>query len=193
MIHHLSGRLVEKNPSFVVIECNGVGYHVNVSLSTYGKLGSEEQVKLLTHLAIRDDAHVLYGFADAGERELFRMLISVSGVGTSTAQVMLSSLNAEEIVNAIVQGDVNTLKGVKGIGAKTAQRVIIDLKDKLTKVEDSMEFSEGSHNTAKTEALSALASLGFDKSKAGKVLDKLLVANAEDSVEELIKKALKQL
>lgn len=193
MIHHLKGRLVEKNPSYVVIECNGVGYYINISLNTYSNLGDDENCRLYTHLQVREDAHTLYGFKEKEERELFRFLISVSGVGASTAQVMLSSYSPAEISQAIVNEDVNFLKSIKGIGAKTAQRVILDLKDKLIKEEVNTEISFSQYNTNKDESLSALVALGFDKKKVNQVLDKLLVSDEDWSVEKLVKAALKKL
>ncbi|MAX80745.1 MAG: Holliday junction branch migration protein RuvA [Crocinitomicaceae bacterium] len=193
MIHHINGRLVEKSPTYVVIDCGGVGYYINISLNTYSQLKEGEQCKLLTHLAIKEDAHTLYGFMSDSERQLFRQLISVSGVGTSTAQMILSSLNPEDITQSILNEDVNALKAVKGIGAKTAQRIIIDLKDKIGKIETEKDFPSVSYNTVKNEALSALVALGFDKTKSNKVLDKILSGGEELTVEELIKSALKML
>lgn len=193
MIHHLNGRLIEKNPSFVVIECNGVGYYINISLHTYEQLGNDEACKLFTHLQVREDAHTLYGFAEKEERELFRHLISVSGVGASTAQMMLSSYTPVEITKGIVNEDVNFLKSIKGIGAKTAQRVIIDLKDKLAKEEFNSEISFSQYNTNKDEALSALIALGFDKKKSNQMLDKLLTSGEDWTVEGLVKAALKKM
>ena len=193
MIEFLKGRLAEKNPSFVVIDCNGIGYYVNISLNTYSAIGAGEAVSLYTHLAIREDAHVLYGFADKEERMFFRQLISVSGVGASTAQMVLSSLAPAEAMSAIVNGDAAMLQSVKGIGGKTAQRIIIDLKDKIGKLDTLSEISLTPHNTNRQEALSALFALGFDKNKSTKMIDKLLKANNELPVEELVKSALKKL
>ena len=193
MIHHLNGRLIEKNPSFIVVECSGVGYYVNISLHTYSQLGEDEAIRIFTHLQVREDAHTLYGFAEKEERELFRHLISVSGVGASTAQMMLSSYSPIEITKGIVNEDVNFLKSIKGIGAKTAQRIIIDLKDKLVKEEFNSEISFNQYNTNKDEALSALIALGFDKKKANLVLDKLISSGEEWTVESLLKAALKKM
>lgn len=193
MIHHLNGRLAEKNPSYVVIECGGVGYRVNISLNTYSLLGSDEAVTLLTHLQIKEDAHTLFGFHSASERELFRKLISVSGVGTTTAQMMLSAYKPDDIVRGIVNEDVDFLKSIKGIGAKTAQRVIVDLKDKLSKEDLGDQISTSSYNTSKDEALSALLALGFDKNSSNRVLDKILKAEPELGLEDLLKQALKNL
>lgn len=193
MIEFLKGRLAEKNPSYVVIDCNGVGYFLNISLHTFSQLGSGESIQLHTHLAIREDAHVLYGFSDKEERAFFRHLISVSGVGATTAQLVLSSLSPHEAMSAIINEDVRTLQGVKGIGGKTAQRIIIDLKDKIGKIETNSDISMVSHNTNRQEALSALFALGFDKLKSTKMVDNLLKTNADVPVEELVKSALKKL
>ncbi len=193
MIHHLNGKLVEKNPAYVVIECNGVGYTVNISLHTFEKLPSQENCKLLIHFLVREDEHKLFGFITSAEREIFRQLLAVSGVGATTAQMMLSSLGPQEVTDAIISEDVNTLKSVKGIGAKTAQRVIIDLKDKLSKISESVEFPSNSHNTSKNEALSALAALGIDRKVAGRAIDKVLKSSAEADLQTVIKQALKNL
>jgi len=190
MIAHLNGRLIEKNPTNVVIECGGVGYFVKISLNTYSAIGANEQLKLFTQQIVREDGHFLYGFMTVEEREVFNLLISVSGIGPNTGILMLSSLLPTEIAHAIQTEDVRTIQSIKGIGAKTAQRVIIDLKDKMIKVEwsDSTNIF-ASHNTTKFEALTALISLGFDKKIAEKALDKLATGN--ETVEELIKGALK--
>jgi len=191
MIEFLQGELVERNPSYVVLNCNGVGYFVNISLHTYGKLSPSGSCKVFTHQQIKEDAHSLFGFAEQEERQVFRQLISVSGVGASTAQMMLSSLGPEQVRFAIVHEDADTLKAVKGIGAKTAQRVIVDLKDKMGREESSSEISPIAYNTARGEALSALVALGFEQRTVNKVLDKLVGQNAEMTVEELVKTALK--
>lgn len=193
MIEYLKGRLTEKNPSYVVIECNGVGYYLNISLNTYSALGQGEALTLFTHVSIREDAHVLFGFADKEERLFFRQLISVSGVGATTAQLVLSSLAPAEAMSAILNGDVATLQSVKGIGGKTAQRIIIDLKDKIGKLDLGSDISLTLHNTSRQEALSALFALGFDKNKSTKMVDKILKSNTEMPVEELVKAALKKL
>jgi len=189
MIGHLSGRLVEKNPTEVVIECAGVGYEVKISLHTFSALGSDEAVKLYTRLIVREDAHVLYGFASKEEREMFNQLISVSGIGPNTAMLMLSSLVPDEIAHAIHSEDVRTIQSIKGIGAKTAQRVIIDLKDKVLKMTFSSENIFNANNTNKFDALTALISLGFDRKAAEKALDK--ISTGEESAEKLIKEALR--
>ncbi len=193
MIHHLQGRLVEKYPTHVVIDCNGVGYFVNISLHTFALLPDDEQIHLFTHLQVREDAHILYGFKEKSEREIFRLLISVSGVGTSTARTVLSSMTPEQIRNAIAGSDVLAIQAVKGIGAKTAQRVILDLKDKILKIYDIDEVSEKSDNTNRDEALSALEVLGFVRRQAERAVDKVLTQDTSVSVEELIKAALKNL
>jgi Holliday junction DNA helicase RuvA len=189
MIGHLNGRLIEKNPTELVIECAGVGYEVKISLYTYSAIGSDESVRVFTKLIVRDDAHVLYGFASKDEREMFNLLISVSGIGPNTAMLMLSSLVPEEIAFAIQSDDVRTIQSIKGIGAKTAQRVIIDLKDKMLKIVLDTENIFNSNNTNKFDALTALVSLGFDRRAAEKALDK--ISTGEESAEKLIKEALR--
>ncbi len=193
MIHHLKGKLVEKNPTYVVIECGGVGYFVNISLHTFSKLPDGELVNLLTHLQVKEDSHTLFGFAEKSEREIFRLLISVSGIGSSTARTMLSSLSPAQIRDAIGNGDVASIQSIKGIGVKTAQRVILDLRDKILKVYDIDELSTTSNNTNKDEALSALEVLGFARRQAEKVVDKVISQDASLSVENIIKLALKNL
>ena len=193
MITHIQGRLVEKNPTDVVIDCNGVGYFINISLHTFSELPTSENVKLFTHLLIRDDAHTLYGFSGVAEREIFRLLISVSGVGASTARTMLSSLAPEQVLDAIAQNDIATIQSVKGIGAKTAQRVVLDLKDKILKVYGLSSISTVTSNTNKNEALSALETLGFVRKQSEKVVDAIVKENPQASVEMIIKQALKNL
>lgn len=189
MITHLNGRLTEKNPTNLVIECNGVGYFVIISLNTYSALGSEESLLLYTKLIVREDAQLLYGFKTVEERTMFTQLISVSGIGPNTAMIMLSSLIPEEIAHAIQVEDVKTIQSIKGIGAKTAQRVIIDLKDKMLKLTFSSENMFTQNNTNRIDALTALVSLGFDKKSAEKAIEK--VSSGDESVEKLIKDALK--
>ncbi len=194
MIHHIKGRLIEKSPTHAIIEANGIGYFLNISLITFSKLGDQENCKLFTHLSIKEDAHTLYGFYEKSEREIFRQLISVNGVGASTARIMLSSMTAEEITTAIVTSDVNTLKSIKGIGAKSAQRIIVDLKDKLGKIDGiEQNILTFANNTNRDEALSALLALGFIKNSVEKVLNKVLKAQPKLDVENLIKEALKNL
>jgi Holliday junction DNA helicase RuvA len=193
MITHLQGKLVEKNPTDVVIDCNGVGYFLNISLHTFSKIPESENVKLFTHLLVREDSHTLYGFTEKMEREIFLLLISVSGIGASTARTMLSSMTPEQVRNAIASGDVPAIQSVKGIGAKTAQRVIIDLKDKILKIYDIDEVSSPQGNTNKEEALSALEVLGFNRKQSEKIIDKVVSEVPDLSVEEIIKRALKNL
>ncbi len=193
MITHLKGKLVEKHPTYVIIECAGVGYYVNISLNTYSEIPDQESILLFTHLHIREDAHVLYGFAQRSEREIFRLLISVSGIGTSTARTLLSSLSPDEVRDAIASGDVVKIQGVKGIGAKTAQRVIVDLKDKILKIYDISEVSPDSNNTNREEALSALEVLGFARKQSEKTVDTVLSQDPSLSAEDIIKRALKNL
>ena len=194
MITQLQGKLVEKNPTNVVIDCNGVGYFVNISLNTYAALPEGEAIKLYTYLQIKEDAHTLYGFLTKAEREVFVLLISVSGVGAGTARMMLSSLTAAQVRNAIVNGEVATIQSVKGIGAKTAQRVVLDLKDKILKLQDFADTPISAVSTHKEEALAALEVLGFVRKQAEKVVDKIVQAAPEAlSVEEIIKQALKSL
>ena len=193
MINFLKGRLVEKSPTQIVVECNGVGYEVNISLYTYGNLPPDETISIYTYLQVREDAQILYGFMSKSEKEVFVKLLSVSGIGASTARMMFSSLSPQEVVDAIASGDVETIKSVKGIGLKTAQRVIVDLKDKITKVEHSGEVLPLQNNTNKTEALSALVTLGYTKKQAEKSVQKILKTNPEASIEDIIKTALKNL
>jgi Holliday junction DNA helicase RuvA len=193
MYEYFSGKLVEKNPTYVIIDNQGIGYLINISLNTFEKIKDRETVKLFVHFVVREDAHILYGFADEQERTLFRALITVSGVGTNTARLVLSSLSTDEAYTAISSGDAAVLQSVKGIGAKTAQRIVVDLKDKLIKqgfIPDKMSVA---HNTLKNEALSGLIILGFNKAAASKVLDKILKQSSFESVEALIKEALKVL
>lgn len=193
MIDHLRGRLVEKNPTYVVVECNGVGYFLNISLHTFSLLKDNENIHIYTHLLVKEDSHTLFGFVERSEREVFRLLISVSGVGSSTARTMLSSLSPADVRDAIASGDVASIQAVKGIGAKTAQRVILDLKDKILKVLDMGEVSTESNNTNKEEALSALEVLGFARRQSEKVVEKVLSQDTSLSVENIIKRALKNL
>jgi len=193
MITQIRGKLVEKNPTYAVVDCNGVGYLMHISLNTYSLLPNDEYVLLYTHLSIREDAHTLYGFSTKIEREVFRLLTSVSGVGPSTARTMLSSMTSEEVSQAIASENVKLIQTVKGIGAKTAQRVIVDLKDKVLKTFDIDEVSVVQNNTNKEEALSALEVLGFARKQADKVIGNILKETPDASVEKLIKQALKNL
>jgi len=191
MYEFISGKLTGKNPTFVVIENHGIGYLINISLNTFSKIKDKSEVKLFVHFHVREDAQVFYGFADETERELFRFLLTVSGVGANTARLILSSLSNEELYDAIVYGRTAVLQGVKGIGGKTAQRIIIDLKDKLIKAGIELEKVDASHNTLKDEALSGLLILGFNKSSAEKALQRILKQGTTNNVEDLIKEALK--
>jgi Holliday junction DNA helicase RuvA len=193
MITQITGKLLEKTPTYVVIECNGIGYFINISLQTFSSI-NEEVCKLYTHLSVKEDSHTLYGFYDQNERHLFRNLISVSGVGPSTAQVILSTYNPSEIVTYITTADVAAIQHVKGIGAKTAQRIIIDLKDKVAKGLPQSDILFELDNTIKIESLSALLALGFNKKGAEQKIDKVLKENPDiSSVEELVKMALSQM
>ena len=193
MITHITGKLVEKNPTDVVIECNGVGYFINISLHTFSQIPVSENIKLFTHLQVREDAHILYGFSGVAEREIFRLLLSVSGIGASIARTMLSSLSPDQVTDAIASEDVATIQSIKGIGSKTAQRVILDLKDKILKVYGLSGISANSSNTNKNEALSALETLGFARKQIEKVCDKIVMDDPLSSVETIIKQALKNL
>ncbi|WP_298782286.1 Holliday junction branch migration protein RuvA [uncultured Polaribacter sp.] len=193
MITQVRGRLVEKNPTEIVVDCNGVGYLLHISLNTFSSLPTDENVVLFTHLIIREDAHTLYGFINKTEREVFKLLISVSGVGPSIARTMLSSMTSEEIQNAIASENVPLIQSVKGIGAKTAQRVIVDLKDKILKTFNIDEVSVFTNNTNKDEALSALEVLGFQRKQSEKVVNIVLKETPDATVEKIIKLALKNL
>jgi Holliday junction DNA helicase RuvA len=193
MITHIQGRLIEKNPTDLVIDCNGVGYSLNISLHTFSQLTNEENLKLFTHLQVREDSHTLFGFSTKVEREIFRLLISVSGVGASIARTMLSSLSPQQVMEAIAHNNLTVIQSVKGIGSKTAQRVVLDLKDKILKVYGLDEVSSTLSNTNKTEALSALETLGFTRKQAEKVCDIIVKNDPDVSVENLIKQALKNL
>ena len=190
MITHIKGRLTEKTPTYVVIDCNGIGYKLNISLQTYSNI-KEENCSLFTHLSVKEDSHTLYGFSDEDERTLFRNLISVSGVGPSTAQVVLSTFTPKETCQYIISADVAALQSVKGIGGKTAQRIIIDLKDKLGKGITTTDIPLYQNNDLRSEALSALVALGFSKKVAEQKVDNILRESSEDiSVEDLVKSAL---
>ena len=194
MITHIKGKLIEKTPTYVVIDVNGIGYKIKISLQTFSAIDGE-LCKLYTHLTVKEDSHTLFGFFEESERHLFRNLISVSGVGPSTAQVILSTYSPNEIINHITSADVASVQSVKGIGAKTAQRIIIDLKDKVSSsVVDSDILFNKLDNTIKKEALSALASLGFGKKIAENKIDKALNMDSKiNNVEELVKAALSQM
>lgn len=194
MIEYLKGRLAEKSPTHVVIDCGGVGYFVNISVNTFGQIPDTELAKIWIHFIVREDAQILYGFAEKEERDVFRKLISVSGVGANTARMILSSMTPDDLRFTIQNQNATALKAIKGIGAKSAQRIIVDLHDKISKSDENLENVTLVDNSLKNDALVALSSLGFDKTKTDKTLDKLIKAEgAELTVEELIKKALKQL
>ncbi len=194
MIAHIQGKVTFRSPAYMVVDCGGVGYGIQISLNTYEKVSEGESIKLLTHLSIKEDSHTLYGFADEEERQLFQQLISVSGVGTNTARMILSSLKPSEIKMAILNGNWNLLKTIKGIGPKTAQRLVIDLQDKLKKVEPADRIYAAQFNTpAFEEALAALVILGFSKAEAEKGLMKIRQQNPQSSVEQLVKLTLKNL
>jgi Holliday junction DNA helicase RuvA len=193
MITQLRGRLVEKSPTSVVIDCQGVGYLVNISLYTFGQLTDEENIQLYTHLQVREDAHTLYGFTTDLERQLFRLLIGISGIGANTARTMLSSLSPSEIGKAIQGEQVDIIQSVKGIGAKTAQRVVIELRDKIQAIVADAGIPAVSSNTNRDEALSALVVLGYQTKSCVRVIDELLSMDAEMSVERLIRNALNKL
>jgi len=194
MITHIDGILEEKNPAFTIIDVNGIGYLLYITLNTYSELPDKGRVRLLTHFVVREDAQLLYGFSTIEERQMFKELINVSGVGASTAMLVLSSLKPDEVASAIINEDVEMFKKIKGIGSKSAQRIIVDLKDKVNKLEFSTQISGNQDNTIKNEALSALMVLGVDKKNAEDVISRI-IENDENSltVEELIKKTLKSL
>lgn len=195
MITHLQGKLVEKAPTFVVIDCNGVGYITHISLYTYEKLPEEgANIRLYTYLQIKEDTHTLFGFMEKGERYIFSLLVSVSGVGAATARVMLSSLSPMQTQQAIINGDVGTIQSVKGIGGKTAQRIILDLREKMMKLEGITETTATASDIQKEDAIAALEALGYQRKAIEKVVQKILQQNTEiPSVEIIIKQALKLL
>lgn len=193
MITHIKGRLSEKSPTNVVIETNGIGYWINISLTTFSQIPDGENVKLFTHLQIKEDSHSLYGFYTLKEREIFRLLISVSGIGTSIARTMLSSLSPKQVIEAISTNNISLVQSVKGIGGKTAQRVIIELKDKVLKIYDLDEAFMHSNNTTRDEALSALEVLGINKKSAERHVDTIIKDNLDITVEDIIKETLKNI
>ncbi len=194
MFEYIKGKLITKNPTFVVVETEGIGYFINISLNTFSRINDNvDEVFLLLHQIIREDANLLYGFADENERSLFRNLISVSGIGANTARMILSAMKTEEIIEAIVDNDVKTLQSIKGIGIKTAQRIVLDLRDKLVKINVSNEIFTDKNNTIKEEALYALTLLGFPLHSAKKAIENVVENNKSLSLEELIKQSLKLL
>ncbi len=193
MITQIKGKLIEKSPTSLVVDCNGIGYEINISLNTFSQIPDGESIKLFTHLQVKEDAHILFGFHTLIERSIFRLLISVSGIGTSIARTMLSSLKPEQIQRAIVNEDLQKIKGIKGIGLKTAQRVLIELKDKVKLLNGNDEIPSLESNTIKDEALSALEVLGYSRRSSENVIDNLIQSNPGSSLEELIKDALNKL
>lgn len=194
MIEYIKGSIAEITPAYAVIDNNGIGYMINISLYAYEKLqGTQQEAMLFIYEAIREDAHVLYGFVDKRERELFMLLISVSGVGPNTARMILSALTPDDLSASIATGNVNSLKMVKGIGAKTAQRIIVDLKDKIKTDSSTLLSMTPANNEVYEEALAALVMLGFTQTMSQKVLAKLLAANNQITVEDAIKQALKMM
>lgn len=193
MITQIKGKLIEKHPTHVVIDCNGIGYMVHISLHTYGQIGDEELIKLFTHLQVKEDSHTLFGFYQNIERSIFRLLTSISGIGASIARTMLSSMSPEEIQHAILSENLAAIKAVKGIGLKTAQRVLIELKDKVQKTEGIDDIPVLQSNRIKEETLSALEVLGYPRKQSEKVIDNILQSTPNSSIEELIKIALNKL
>jgi len=193
MYEFVTGDIVEKTPSYVILETGNVGYFINISLYTYSQLPGQNPCQLFIHQIVREDAHILYGFISKEEREIFRQLISVSGIGANTARLILSSLNPKEIEQAINEGNAALMQGIKGIGAKSSQRIIVDLKGKISASAEMNHLLHPQSNTIKDEALSALVNLGFAKSTVDKALDGILSGNEDLTVEELIKEALKKL
>jgi len=193
MIHFLNGKIAEINPAFVVVECNGVGYFVSISLNTYAKIQSQESVKLLTHQIFREDGQFLFGFHTEEERMVFRLLLGVSGVGANTARMLLSAMTPGEVVEAVSSGNVALLQRVKGIGQKTAERILVDLKGKIDKGSYVSENISPRHNTIRQEALSALIQLGFARLPAEKAVDRAIQSGELESVEDVIRLALKYL
>jgi Holliday junction DNA helicase RuvA len=193
MIAYLKGNFTTKTPAYVHVDVNGVGYEVHISLNTYSKIQDLEKGTLLTHLLVKEDAHILFGFFDAPEKEMFQMLIAVSGIGASTARVMLSYMKPEELSRAIIQGNARLLETIKGIGRKTAERIVLELRDKLTKQPIETNISSVQSNSLQTDALNALVALGINRLAAETAVQKVLQQNADINVEDLIKKALQNL
>jgi len=193
VLEYITGKVSELTPTYLIVENNGIGYFVKISLNCYSKIGESKELKIFIHEVIREDTYDLYGFTEKEEREIYRKLISVSGVGPNTALVMISSLSTSEIITAISTGDVNTIKSVKGIGLKTAQRVIVDLKDKIGNMSENIDLFDNKGNTIKDESLSALIMLGFNKKQAEKAIDKIVKEGKETDVEGVIKATLKLL
>ncbi|PKP18732.1 MAG: Holliday junction branch migration protein RuvA [Bacteroidetes bacterium HGW-Bacteroidetes-21] len=193
MYEYISGRVSLITPTYVILDNHGMGYQLHCSLNTFSKIVHGQEITLYTHFVVREDAQLLYGFIDRDEREMFRLLISVSGVGPNTARMILSSLSTPELTNTIINGNVSGLKQVKGIGLKTAERIIVDLRDKIGKATGEINIFAGSNNTKREEALSALIMLGFSKNTAEKALDKVLAGSSDEPIEVIIKQTLKLL
>ena len=191
MIAYLKGDFVNKSPASVQVDVNGIGYEVQITLNTYSKIQNLDKGMLYTHLLIREDAHILFGFFDTSEKEMFQQFISVSGIGASTARVMLSYMKPEELARAIINGDVRTLEGIKGIGKKTAERIVLELRDKLARQPLETNISPMKNNTLQQDALNALTALGINRLAAEQALNKVLVTEPNLPVEELIKKTLR--
>jgi Holliday junction DNA helicase RuvA len=193
MYEYIEGLLIEKNPAYCIIEAAGIGYFIQISLTTYSQIEAQPRAKLFIHQIVREDAHLLFGFFTRQEREIFRLLLTVSGIGANTARMMLSSMTPDDIQQAILNSNSSLLQSIKGIGTKTAQRVIIDLRDKISKEKVTGEIFPAKDNRLKDEALSALVILGFNKGEADKVIGKILLAEKSLPLEDVIKRALKQL
>lgn len=193
MIDYIKGDIVELSPAHAVLEAGGIGYHINIALSTYSELNGKNNTKLYVYEAIREDAHILFGFMTKEERSLFLLLISVSGVGANTARMILSSIMANELQNAIITGNVSILKSIKGIGAKTAERIIVDLKDKVSKVEFSAQGIPAANTAISEEAVAALVMLGFTQAMAQKAVKKVMESDPQQKIEQIVKQALKLL
>ena len=193
MIDYIKGEIIELSPAHAVLEAGGIGYHINIALSTYSELNGKSNTKLYVYEAIREDAHILFGFMTKEERSLFLLLISVSGVGANTARMILSSIMANELQNAIITGNVSILKCIKGIGAKTAERIIVDLKDKVLKVEFSAQGISAANTSISEEAVAALVMLGFTQAMAQKAVKKVMESDPQQKIEQIVKQALKLL
>ncbi len=192
MITFLKGKLIEKNPTDIVLDVNGVGYRINISLNTFSKIDDKESCFIYTYFHVKEDAQILYGFSNKEERSVFKLLISVSGIGPNTAQVIMSSMSPENLQRAVMTNDIESIKSVKGIGLKSAQRLILDLKDKISKI-SLQDSSSRINNTIKDEALSALKMLGFARKNIETVIDKILLDSEDITVEDLIKQVLNKM